>query len=101
MMRRLWRAIALVLLGGVVGTGFGVALGFFLFPFAFPPPPASERLSDLERSQIVATGSFIHAHPADPIHWGRGKVSVSQQAVFLEEDCGPSREASATPYPRV
>jgi hypothetical protein len=68
MMRRLWRAIALVLLGGVVGTGFGVALGFFLFPFAFPPPPASERLSDLERSQIVATGSFIHAHPADPIH---------------------------------
>ena len=27
--------------GGVLGTGFGVALGFFLFPYIFPPPPAA------------------------------------------------------------
>jgi len=25
---------------GVLGTGFGIALGFFIFPFVFPPPEA-------------------------------------------------------------
>jgi Electron transfer DM13 len=28
----------------------------------------------------------IHANPSDPIHWGRGKVSVYQRTVFLETD---------------
>ena len=32
------------------------------------------------------TGTFIHANPSDPIHWGRGKVSVYERAVFLEPD---------------
>ena len=40
-----WRSLALLLAGGVLGTGFGVALGFFLFPFVFPPPPAAEQLT--------------------------------------------------------
>ena len=64
------------LLGGVLGTGFGVALGFFLFPFVFPPPPATEQLSEADRAALVATGTFIHANPSDPVHWGSGKVSV-------------------------
>jgi hypothetical protein len=85
-MRRIVRGFVIFLLGGIVGTGFGVALGFFLFPFVFPPPPAMERFADAERAPVVATGSFIHANPSDPIHWGRGKVSVYQSAVVLESD---------------
>ena len=85
-MRRFWRGLVIFLFGGVVGTGFGVALGFFLFPYIFPPPPASERLSEADRSALVATGAFIHANPSDPIHWGRGKVSVYEKTVFLEPD---------------
>lgn len=85
-MRRLWRALAIFLLGAVLGTGFGVALGFFLFPFVFPPPPASESVTEDDRAARVATGTFIHATPSDPIHWGRGKVSVYERAVFLEPD---------------
>src|SRR5687768_6926658 len=66
-----WRSLALLLAGGVLGTGFGVALGFFLFPFVFPPPPAAELLADTDRrAPIVAEGTFIHANPGDPIHWG-------------------------------
>lgn len=84
-MRRLWRGLFLFLLGAILGTGFGVALGFFLFPFVFPPPPAIETLLDSDRAP-VANGSFIHAVPSDPIHWGRGKVSVYEKAVFLEPD---------------
>jgi hypothetical protein len=85
-LRKLWRVLAIFLLGGVLGTGFGVALGFFLFPFVFPPPPAAETLAEGERTTLVATGTFVHANPSDPIHWGRGKVSVYDRAVFLESD---------------
>ena len=83
-MRRFWRGFIIFVIGGLFGTAFGVALGFFFFPFVFPPPPAAETLT--ERSPVVATGSFIHANSSDPVHWGRGKVSVYEQAVFLEPD---------------
>ena len=86
-MRRLLRATAIFLFGGVCGTAFGIAVGFFLFPFVFPPPPAAEQLTEADRSPLVATGTFIHANPSsDPIHWGRGKVSVYERTVFLETD---------------
>jgi hypothetical protein len=39
-MRGFWRGIAILLSGGVLGVGFGVALGFFFFPNVFPPPAA-------------------------------------------------------------
>jgi hypothetical protein len=84
-MRGFWLALLFFVLGGLLGTGAGVALGFFLFPFVFPPPPAAEALLESDRA-IVANGMFIHANPSDPIHWGRGKVSVHEKAVFLEPD---------------
>ena len=85
-MRGFWRGLVIFLIGGVLGTGFGVALGFFFFPFVFPPPPAAEHLTEADLSPLAATGTFIHANPSDPVHWGRGKVSVYERAVFLEPD---------------
>ena len=85
-MTRFFRALAIFLLGGVLGTGFGVALGFFVYPFVFPPPAASDQLSESDKAKLVATGTFIHANPSDPVHYGKGKVSVYQRAVFLEPD---------------
>ena len=82
-----WRQVVTFLAGGVVGTGFGVALGFFLFPFVFPPPPAADQLSDADRrAPVLAAGTFIHASPSDPIHWGKGSVTVRQDSVFLGSD---------------
>ena len=72
----MWRFIAIFLIGGIFGTGFGVALGFFLFPYVFPPPLATETLAAEERTQIVADGTFIHANPSDPIHYGSSYPSV-------------------------
>jgi Electron transfer DM13 len=83
---RFWRGLAIFVLGGMLGTGLGVALGFFLFPFVFPPAPAVEQLAGADRSALLATGSFIHANPSDPIHHGRGKVSVYDGTAFLEGD---------------
>jgi len=104
-MRRLLRGILIFLAGALLGTAFGVGLGFFLFPFFFPPPPASERLTETERSALVATGTFVHANPSDPIHWGGGKVSVSQRTVFLEQDFevgpGPAFHVYLVPKPTI
>jgi Electron transfer DM13 len=85
-MNRFRRGVANFVLGGVLGTGFGVALGFFIFPYVFPPPPAAEQIAEAERSKLVASGSFIHANPSDPVHYGKGRVSVYEHTVFLESD---------------
>lgn len=74
------------LLGAVFGGSFGVALGFFLFPYLFPPPAATEQLTQSEKTGLVAKGEFIHADPSDPIHYGKGKVSVFKRTVFLHEN---------------
>jgi hypothetical protein len=79
-MNRFWRGIAIFVLGGVVGIGFGVALGFFIFPYVFPPPAAADQLADAERFKLVASGTFIHANRSDPVHYGKGRVSVYEHA---------------------
>ena len=85
-MNKLWRGISIFILGGVLGTGFGVAVGFFIFPYVFPPPAASEQLSATERTKLVASGMFIHANPSDPVHYGKGHVSIYERTVYLESD---------------
>ena len=73
-------------LGGALGTAFGVAVGFFVFPYVFPPPPAAETLAEGEATTVAARGTFIHADPNDPIHYGKGRVTVYDNLVFLEPD---------------
>ena len=101
----MWRWLAVFLLGGVFGTGFGVALGFFLFPFVFPPPPAQEALTTAERTAVVARGTFIHADPNDPIHYGQGSVTLYSRTLFLEPDFkvgpGPKYHVYLVPKPNI
>ncbi len=85
-MHRFWRDLVVFFIGGILGTVFGVAVGFLTFPFVFPPPTAHETLTEAERSPLIATGTFIHANPSDPVHYGKGRVSVYQRTVFLEPD---------------
>ena len=82
-MRRFWRGFIIFISGGALGTAFGVALGFFFFPFVFPPPPASEVIGEIAGSRLVASGTFIHANPSDPVHWGKGKVGVTAAVATL------------------
>ncbi len=82
----MWRSIAVFLVGGVLGTAFGVVLGFFAFPYVFPPPEAMEQLTAEEQTTLVAQGGFIHANPSDPIHYGMGAVDVYDGLVHLGAD---------------
>jgi hypothetical protein len=70
--------------GVVLGIAFGVVLGFFLFPYFFQPPPGTDQLTETERQTLIAKGSFIHVNPSDPIHYGKGDVSVYPGLVFLQ-----------------
>jgi hypothetical protein len=101
----MWRYLTIFFLGGALGTGFGVALGFFLFPYVFPPPEAMETLSASETTAVVARGAFIHANPSDPIHYGKGRVTVYEETVFLEEDFevgpGPKFHVYLVPKPMI
>lgn len=82
----MWRSIGTFITGGVLGVAAGTALGFFLFPYVFPPPPAMEQLTADERTSLVAEGQFVHANPSDPIHYGKGTVTIYENTVFLEPD---------------
>lgn len=81
------RSILVFVLGGLLGTAAGFALGIFVYPFIFLADiTADERLDDRSARSLVARGTFIHANPADPIHYGRGGVRVYDGVVHLEQD---------------
>ena len=70
------RIIAGAVLGMTGGTALGFALGIFIYPFWFLQGTAMERLTDADTRTEVATGMFEHVNRSDPIHWGKGGVSV-------------------------
>lgn len=78
------KSIIIFLVGAVLGTAGGLALGIFIYPYIFLADiVASESVSDKASRKTVAGGEFIHANPKDPIHYGKGSVTVYQGLVHL------------------
>jgi hypothetical protein len=145
-MRGFLRGLAIFILGGLLGTGFGFALGIFFFPYIFPPPEANEVMTPADlQPQVtqpqqppqpqpapqaqqepqtqqpqtqqapqpqqvqpvlpkrIASGTFIHADPSDRVHWGKGRVSVFQNLVFLEPgfEVGPGPDFRVLLVPKA
>ncbi len=78
--------------GAVLGIAGGFAAGIFAYPYLFlndivaseqVPGTAGESTSG---RSVAASGTFIHANPSDPIHYGKGKVTVYADLVHLEAD---------------
>lgn len=75
------------LIGGVLGVAGGFALGIFVYPYIFLADiVATEKVEEAETKQVVATGSFVHADPSDPVHYGKGSVTVYSDTVHLKSD---------------
>lgn len=73
--------------GGLFGVAAGFALGIFVYPFIFLADiTATEQVADAASRKVIARGAFVHANPSDPIHYGRGRVTVYDGLVHLESD---------------
>lgn len=81
------KLLAGLLLGCLLGGALGFFAGIFFFPYLFLADiEARETLADQAARTVVATGSFIHANPDDPVHYGKGSVTVYEDTVFLGAD---------------
>ena len=104
--------ILTLIVGGLLGGIAGFALGIFAYPYIFLADiVAVEKVEDRAARKVVAKGTFIHANPSDPIHHGKGGVTVYADLLHLESDfeVGPGPkyhvylvpEASVTPATEV
>jgi len=81
------KSIVILIVGALLGSAAGFALGIFFYPYIFLADiVASDQVANKSARKIVATGTFIHANPGDPIHYGKGKVTAYQDLVHLEGD---------------
>lgn len=81
------KGIIIFLVGGALGAAAGFALGIFVYPYLFLADiVAADKVEDKAARKVVATGLFIHANPRDPIHYGKGKLTVYEDLVHLDSD---------------
>ncbi|MBM3357787.1 MAG: DM13 domain-containing protein [Betaproteobacteria bacterium] len=81
------KSIVIFVIGGVLGAAAGFAAGIFVYPYLFLADiVATEKVEDRAARKAVAQGTFIHANPRDPIHYGKGGVTVYQDLLHLEAD---------------
>jgi hypothetical protein len=79
--------ILTLIVGALLGAIAGFALGIFAYPYIFLADiVAVEKVEDRAARKIVAKGTFIHANPSDPIHHGKGGVTVYADLLHLESD---------------
>jgi hypothetical protein len=81
--------VFIFLIAAVLGLAGGFALGIFVYPYLFLADiVATEKVdkpAGVER-KLLARGEFIHANPSDPIHYGKGRVTVYEGLLHLEPD---------------
>lgn len=63
-------------IGGILGVVVGFAAGIFVYPFWFLNEEATEEVADIESQTALAQGEFVHADPRDPIHYGKGSLTI-------------------------
>ncbi len=81
------KLIVTFVLGGFVGVAGGIVLGIFIYPYIFLADiVATETVAGAETKTVVATGAFVHVDPADPLHYGKGAVTVYDDTVHLGSD---------------
>ena len=100
------RLIGVFVVGGIVGGAIGFAAGIFVYPYIFLADIVAEDVvPETEGRTAVASGTFIHANPSDPIHYGKGGVTVYEDLVHLEMDFevgpGPKFHVYLVPDPEV
>ena len=74
------------LIGVILGSIAGLSSGLLLFPFLFPSAEVEDVGPGWGNHAAVATGTFIHADPLDPLRYGSGGVTLYEDLLRLEQD---------------
>jgi hypothetical protein len=86
-MSTLARGAVIFLVAGTFGLAGGFALGIFAYPYLFLADiVAQEKVENPAARKVLARGEFIHANPSDPIHYGKGRVTLYEGVLHLEAD---------------
>lgn len=81
------KAILIFVVGGLLGAVAGFAAGIFIYPYVFLADiVATDKVENPAARKVVAKGTFIHANPSDPIHHGRGGLTLYEGLLHLETD---------------
>jgi hypothetical protein len=100
------KAILAFVAGALLGLAGGFTLGIFFYPFIFLADiVGTERVDQAAAGRVVARGTFIHANPSDPIHYGKGRATAYERLLHLESDFevgpGPKYHVYLVPEKRV
>ncbi|MGH9907319.1 MAG: DM13 domain-containing protein [Pyrinomonadaceae bacterium] len=80
------KAFLIFVIGGLIGVAAGFAAGIFFYPYIFLADIVAGETVDAAQKTVAAKGVFVHANPSDPIHYGKGNVTVYTDLVHLESD---------------
>jgi Electron transfer DM13 len=81
------KSILVFFAGALLGGAAGFALGIFVYPYIFLSDiVGTDKVENVASRKGVAKGTFVHANPSDPIHYGKGGVTVYQDLLHLEGD---------------
>jgi hypothetical protein len=81
------RAFGIFLGGGIVGGVVGFALAIFAYPYIFLADIVGEdTVADAADRATLATGTFVHANPSDPIYYSSGGVTIYDDLLHLGKD---------------
>ena len=92
------------IIGGLIGIAVGFAVGIFVYPYIFlADVVAADQAPAASQNEIVARGQFVHVNPSDPIHYGKGTVTVYRGTVHLGSDfeVGPGPKFHVYLVPKV
>ena len=79
------KTIGIFVIGGLLGLAAGFALGIFVYPYIFLADiVATEKVEQSAAKKVVARGTVIHANPSDPIHSGKGGVTVYEDLAHFQ-----------------
>ena len=83
--------VVIFLVTAICGTAAGFALGIFVYPYIFladivATEKVPEKAAGKPERKVLARGTFIHANPSDPIHYGKGRVTIYEGLLHLEPD---------------
>ena len=90
------RTVGLVV-GAILGSVLGFGLGLTTFPALFPALGGGPAVPPVASGPAVAAGTFTHADPRDPVHYGVGSVTLAPGLVQL----GPDFEVGPGPGYRL